>query len=73
MSTETPRIEPWLLLMLSSFIPIILMAFVPEGGRVGLAVLAGAPLLVGFGILIMKHWPKDDTARAPKRASELEP
>jgi hypothetical protein len=54
-----PRIESWLLIMLSGFIPIALIPFVPAGGRTLLVALAAAPLAVGLGILLVKHWPKN--------------
>jgi hypothetical protein len=54
-----PGIESWLLIMLSGFIPIALIPFVPESGRTLLIVLAAAPLAVGLGILLVKHWPRN--------------
>jgi hypothetical protein len=58
MSQQTPRMEAWLWIMMSSFIPIALMAFVPEGNRAPLLVLAAVPLALGLGIMFVKHWPK---------------
>jgi hypothetical protein len=54
-----PRIESWLVIMLSGFIPIGLIPFVPESARTLVVVLAAAPLAVGLAILLVKHWPKN--------------
>lgn len=67
MSIAPPRAEAWLWIMLSSFVPIILMAFVPEGNRMPLILLASVALAIGFGILMVKHWPKRGEAREPGR------
>jgi hypothetical protein len=53
--------------MLSSFIPIALIAFVPEGNRAALILLAAVPLTIGFGILMVKHWPRRGSERPPPR------
>lgn len=53
-----PRVESWLWIMLSGFIPIALIPFVPEDKRMLLVIVAAAPMSVGLGILFVKHWPK---------------
>jgi uncharacterized membrane protein len=58
MSNQTPRMEAWLWIMLSSFIPILLMAVAPATYRTPLIVLAVVPLTIGLGIMFAKHWPK---------------
>jgi hypothetical protein len=54
-----PRIEPWLWIMFSAFIPIALIPLMPEDRRMLLVILAAIPMSVGLGILFVKHWPRD--------------
>lgn len=52
---DGPRMEPWLAVMLSAFLPVIVIAFVPDTLHVVLA--AAAVVLIGAGacMLVVEH------------------
>lgn len=51
---EPPKTERWLIVVASSFIPVIAALFMPQVTRIPLLVLGGLTFVVGF-VLMLRH------------------
>ena len=61
-----PKTERWLIVVASSFIPVIAALFLPQGARIPLLVVGGVIFVAGF-VLMLRHSRESSGSEDPRR------
>jgi hypothetical protein len=52
---DIPKIEPWLVVLMASFVPTIMLIFLPDSFRFPLYLVIGVTLLVSVVMLVRRE------------------
>lgn len=55
---ESPRLESWFKVLLSSFVPMAAAFVLPPAGKITMFVITGVPMVTGLVMLIMHERKK---------------